>query len=76
MSKMITHILERLFVQKAKDTWDTASITPPTQHSGTRISAYSKATVFADSGRAVEKNGALQCVVSAANPHDILTIIA
>lgn len=49
--------------------------------SGIRIkpcfSPYSEAAVCADNGPAVEKNGALQCVVSVANPHDsLLTIIA
>lgn len=49
--------------------------------SGIRIkpcfSPYFKAAVFADNGPALEKNGALQCVVSVANPHDsLLTIIA
>lgn len=49
--------------------------------SGMRIkpcfSPYSEAAVCADNGPAVEKNGALQCVVSVANPHDsLLTIIA
>lgn len=42
-----------------------------------RFSPYSKDAVFTDNGPAVEKNGALQCVVSVANPHDsLLTIIA
>lgn len=42
------------------------------------FSPCSKAVVvFADSGPVAEKNGALQCVVSVANPHDsLLTIIA
>ena len=32
---------------------------------------------LADNGQALEKNGALQCVVSVANPHDnLLTIMA
>lgn len=42
-----------------------------------RFSPYSNAAVFTDNGPAVEKNGAHQCVVSVANPHDsLLTIIA
>ena len=49
--------------------------------SGLRIkscfSLRSEAAVLANNGPALEKNGALQCVVSVANPHDsLLTIIA
>lgn len=45
--------------------------------SGIRIKPFSKTAFFTYNGPALEKNGALQCVVSVANPHDsLLTIIA